>query len=117
MTRKSADVTTSPASRSRAATSTCVVDDCAANTHAPSSMARTINPIPAIAQEWLKGEEAQINLRYERELMNPREALSLGSISEIVMPADLRSVLGRNLESLLRSYVPGPMNGPQREFH
>lgn len=70
-----------------------------------------------IAQEWLKGEEAQINLRYERELMNPREALSLGSISEIVMPADLRSVLGRNLESLLRSYVPGPMNGPQREFH
>ncbi len=70
-----------------------------------------------IAQEWLKQEEAQINQRYERELMNPREALSLGSISEIVMPSELRSVLGRNLESLLRSYVPGPMNGPQREFH
>ncbi len=69
------------------------------------------------AQDWLRNEEAMINLRYERELMNPREALSLGSISEIVMPSELRAVLGRNLEFLLRSYVPGPMTGPQREFH
>jgi acetyl-CoA carboxylase carboxyltransferase component len=67
--------------------------------------------------EWLKGEEAALNLRYERELMNPREALSLGSISAIVMPGDLRAVLGRNLEFLLRHYVPGPMQGVQREFH
>jgi acetyl-CoA carboxylase carboxyltransferase component len=67
--------------------------------------------------EWLKGEEAALNQRYERELMNPREALSLGSISEIVMPGDLRAVLGRNLEFLLRHYVPGPMQGVQREFH
>jgi acetyl-CoA carboxylase carboxyltransferase component len=69
------------------------------------------------AEEWLKAQEAEINQRYERELMNPREALSLGSISEIVMPDDLRHVLARNLESLLRAYVPGPMTGPQREFH
>ncbi len=69
------------------------------------------------ADEWLKAQEAEIAQRYERELMNPREALSLGSISEIVMPHDLRSVLGRNLDGLLRAYVPGPMTGPQREFH
>jgi hypothetical protein len=49
--------------------------------------------------------------------MNPREALSLGSISEIVMPADLRSVLAQNLEFLLRHYSPGPMESVQREFH
>ena len=49
--------------------------------------------------------------------MNPREALSLGSISEIVMPTDLRAVLGHNLRFLLRHYVPGPMASAQREFH
>ena len=69
------------------------------------------------ADEWLKAQEAEIGLRYERELMNPREALLLGSISEIVMPDDLRAVLARNLDALLRAYVPGPMTGPQREFH
>ena len=69
------------------------------------------------AAEWLKAQEAAVNQRYERELMNPREALSLGSISEIVMPHDLRAVLGRNLEFLLRRYVPGPMQSIQREFH
>jgi acetyl-CoA carboxylase carboxyltransferase component len=69
------------------------------------------------AGDWLKAQETEFNLRYEQELMNPREALSLGSISEIVMPHDLRSVLGRNLELLLRRYVPGPMQSIQREFH
>jgi acetyl-CoA carboxylase carboxyltransferase component len=68
-------------------------------------------------EEWLKAQEAEIGQRYERELMNPREALSLGSISEIVMPDDLRHVLARNLDALLRAYVPCPMTGPQREFH
>jgi acetyl-CoA carboxylase carboxyltransferase component len=68
------------------------------------------------AAEWLKNEEAKINQRYERELMNPREALSLGSISEIVMPTDLRSTLGKNLAFLLRQYKPGPMQAVQREF-
>ena len=49
--------------------------------------------------------------------MNPKEALALGSISSLVMPTDLREVLGRNIAFLLRHYKPGPMTGPQREFH
>ncbi|MFT3927242.1 MAG: carboxyl transferase domain-containing protein [Myxococcales bacterium] len=68
------------------------------------------------AADWLKAEEAKFNQRYERELMNPREALSLGSISEIVMPTDLRATLGKSLELLLRRYQPGPMQSVQREF-
>ncbi|MDB4975348.1 MAG: acetyl-CoA carboxylase, partial [Myxococcaceae bacterium] len=68
------------------------------------------------ASEWLKAEELKFNQRYERELMNPREALSLGSISEIVMPTDLRSTLGKSLQFLLRQYKPGPFSGVQREF-
>jgi acetyl-CoA carboxylase carboxyltransferase component len=67
--------------------------------------------------EWLRGEDVKLNQRYERELMNPREALSLGSISEIVMPTDLRRVLTHHLKFLLNHYVPGPMVEPQREFH
>lgn len=67
--------------------------------------------------EWVRSQEAAFNQRYERELMNPREALSLGSISEIVMPTDLRSVLGRNLGFLLSNYQPGPWQSLQREFH
>jgi acetyl-CoA carboxylase carboxyltransferase component len=69
------------------------------------------------ANEWLKAQEAEFNRRYERELMNPREALSLGSISEIVMPWDLRAVLGRNLQFLLSHFTPGPWQSVQREFH
>jgi hypothetical protein len=42
----------------------------------------------------LKAREAELNARYERELMNPREALSLGSISRIVMPVELRAAIG-----------------------
>lgn len=67
--------------------------------------------------DWIKAREAELNQRYERELMNPREALSLGSISEIVMPTDLRRVLTHHLRSLLNHYVTGPMVEPQREFH
>jgi acetyl-CoA carboxylase carboxyltransferase component len=67
--------------------------------------------------EWVRGQEAELNQRYERELMNPREALSLGSISEIVMPTDLRRELTHHLRFLLNHYVPGPMVEPQREFH
>ncbi len=48
--------------------------------------------------------------------MNPREALSLGSISEIVMPTSC-AALGRNLAFFLRHYTPAPIHGPQREFH
>ena len=69
------------------------------------------------AAEWLKTAEAEFNRRYERELMNPREALSLGSISEIVMPTDLRAVLGNRLQFLLAHYTPGPWESIQREFH
>ena len=69
------------------------------------------------AGEWLKAQEALLNRRYEKELMNPKEGLALGSISSLVMPTDLREVLGKNLHFLLRHYTPSPMTGPQREFH
>jgi len=54
--------------------------------------------------------------RYERELMNPREAMSLGSVSSLVMPGTSRRVLAQNLDFLMRTYTPAPMSGPQREF-
>jgi acetyl-CoA carboxylase carboxyltransferase component len=57
----------------------------------------------------------KINERYERELMNPKEALSLGSVSRIVMPGTSRRVLGEHLAFLMRTYTPSPMSGPQRE--
>lgn len=66
---------------------------------------------------WVKEQEALFSARYEKELMNPKEALSLGSISQLVMPYDLRSNLANNLNLLLRHYQPGPMSGVQREFH
>ena len=66
---------------------------------------------------WQKQEELLLTQRYERELMNPNEALSLGSISQIVMPSDLRKVLGEQLELHLKAYKPEPMSGMQREFH
>jgi acetyl-CoA carboxylase carboxyltransferase component len=69
------------------------------------------------AADWLKAQEGALNLRYEKELMNPKEGLALGSISSIVMPTDLRKVLGENMNFLLRHYKPGPMMAPQREFH
>jgi Ribonuclease G/E len=69
------------------------------------------------AAEWLKTQEAALNRRYEKELMNPKEGLTLGSISSLVMPTDLRKVLGENMGFLLRHYKPSPMGGPQREFH
>ena len=69
------------------------------------------------AAQWLKEQEAALGLRYEEELMNPREALSLGSISQIVMPQDLRVVLGENFASYIKAYTPSPMHAVQREFH
>ena len=71
----------------------------------------------AAVAEWVKAQEAELVQRYERELMNPNEALSLGSISQIVMPSDLRQVLAENMEFHLRHYEPTPMTGVQREFH
>ena len=51
----------------------------------------------AKAASWLAAEEAKLGKRYEKELMNPKEALSLGSVSQIVMPSDLRQVLALNV--------------------
>jgi acetyl-CoA carboxylase carboxyltransferase component len=59
---------------------------------------------------------AALSERYERELMNPKEALSLGSVSRIVMPGTTRRVLARNLNYLMRHYTPAPLGGVQREF-
>ncbi|MFT6310780.1 MAG: acetyl-CoA carboxylase carboxyltransferase component [Porticoccus sp.] len=67
--------------------------------------------------DWVKSEEALLAQRYERELMNPNEALSLGSISQIVMPSDLRKVITKNMSFHLRHYQPGPLQNVQREFH
>jgi acetyl-CoA carboxylase carboxyltransferase component len=59
---------------------------------------------------------AALTARSEDELMNPKEALSLGSVSQVVMPGTSRRVLAENLNFLMRTYTPSPMSGPQREF-
>ena len=69
------------------------------------------------ATNWLKEQETLLCQRYEAELMNPREALSLGSISQIVMPQDLRHTLGENFIRYIKAYQPKPMTAIQREFH
>jgi acetyl-CoA carboxylase carboxyltransferase component len=71
----------------------------------------------AVVQEWLSVRETELKTRYEEELMNPNEGLSLGSISQIVMPSDLRTVLCKNMEFHLSHYKPKPFNGVQREFY
>ena len=58
---------------------------------------------------------AGIRAQYERELMNPKEALALGSVSRLVMPGTSRRVLASNFDFLIRTYEPTPMAGPQRE--
>jgi acetyl-CoA carboxylase carboxyltransferase component len=67
--------------------------------------------------DWLKGQEGALNQRYEKELMNPKEALSLGSISSLVMPTDLRKVLGENMNFFLRHYQACPLQAVHREFY
>lgn len=69
------------------------------------------------AKATLNAKLAELNARYEKELMNPKEALSLGSISRIVQPGESRKVLGENLTYILRHYKPSPMMDVQREFH
>lgn len=71
----------------------------------------------ANAKAWLAAEEAALGRRYEKELMNPKEALSLGSVSQIVMPSDLRQVLAEHMAFHLRHYEATPFAGIQREFH
>ncbi len=64
----------------------------------------------------IRGEKlARLTTEYEDLLMNPKEALSLGSVSRIVMPGESRRILSRNLDFLMRKYTPEPMGGPQRE--
>jgi len=58
---------------------------------------------------------AALSARYEQELMNPKEALSLGSVSRVVMPGESRRVLAKNLAYLMSKYRPSPMSGVQRE--
>ena len=58
---------------------------------------------------------ARLSAQYERALMNPKEALSLGSVSSLVMPGESRRVLARSLAFLMRNYRPEPMGGVQRE--
>jgi acetyl-CoA carboxylase carboxyltransferase component len=70
-----------------------------------------------LVADWVKAEEALLVQRYEQELMNPNEALSLGSISQIVMPSDLRQVLAEHMDFHVRHYEPGAMQSVQREFH
>jgi hypothetical protein len=48
--------------------------------------------------------------------MNPKEALSLGSVSRIVMPGESRRVLAENLTYWMSRYKPSPMTDVQREF-
>ncbi|QCO40840.1 acetyl-CoA carboxylase carboxyltransferase subunit [Leptospira interrogans] len=57
-----------------------------------------------------------LSTQYEKELMNPKEALSLGSVSRIVLPGTTRNILFQNLDYLIRHYRPAPLSGPQREF-
>jgi acetyl-CoA carboxylase carboxyltransferase component len=66
---------------------------------------------------WVVAQEAELAARYERELMNPNEALSLGSISQIVMPKNVRHVLVNALQFHLRHYKPTALVDVQREFH
>ena len=58
---------------------------------------------------------SKLTARYEQELLNPEEALRLGSVSRLVMPGFSRKVLGNTLLYLLRHYQPSPMVGAQRE--
>lgn len=65
---------------------------------------------------WAREQEALLAQRYEKELMNPNEALSLGSISQIVMPSELRKVLAENMAFHLAHYKAEPLTAVQREF-
>ncbi len=70
-----------------------------------------------LVADWVKAQEQLLVQRYEQELMNPNEALSLGSISQIVMPCDLRQVLAEQMDFCLRHYEAQPLQSVQREFH
>jgi len=87
--------------------------------HLSSGMVETLAEQSALEQSelWYKAQYQILASRYERELLNPKEALSLGSISEIVSPSALRRSLGQKIAFYMRHYTPTPMVGVQREFH
>jgi hypothetical protein len=64
-----------------------------------------------------QGARGRAQRALRAELMNPREALSLGSISRIVMPVELRAAIGKAFAFYMRHYTSSTMTGPQREFH
>ncbi len=92
-------------------------DECQAQMSAGLSESQARETAQQLVQDWVKAEEQLLAQRYERELMNPNEALSLGSISQIVMPSDLRQVLAEHMDFCLRHYQASPMQSVQREFH
>ena len=94
-----------------------VAEEAKAQETAGLDSAAAMSAAQALVADWAKAEEAELARRYEREIMNPDEALSLGSVSEIVMPTDLRRVLTEHLAFCLRHYQPSPMASAQREFH
>ena len=62
--------------------------------------------------EWLKAQEAELNQRYERELMNPREALSPRlDLRDRHADRPARACSAATCAFLLRHYEPGPMAG------
>ena len=101
----------------RQSAKTKVVQEAEAQRAAGMNENEALETATGLVNDWVKAEEQLLAQRYERELMNPNEALSLGSISQIVMPSDLRQVLGEQMAFCLRHYTPEPMGGVQREFH
>ena len=69
------------------------------------------------AEKWLAAQKARLDDLYEKDLMNPEAALSLGSISAIVEPQCLRAELTRNMTLFMDRYTPNAMASAQREFY
>ncbi|MEM1113567.1 MAG: carboxyl transferase domain-containing protein [Pseudomonadota bacterium] len=101
----------------RGSVKTRIAQETAAQKSAGLSDEEAANAAQQLVDQWVKSEEQLLAQRYERELMNPDEALSLGSISQIVMPSDLRQVLAEHMDFCLRHYEPEPLQAVQREFH
>ncbi|MBT7204999.1 MAG: acetyl-CoA carboxylase carboxyltransferase subunit [Deltaproteobacteria bacterium] len=58
---------------------------------------------------------AGLTTRYEEQLLNPEEALRLGSVSQLVPPGFSRKALGQTLAYTMRHYEPKPMADAHRE--
>ncbi len=77
------------------------------------NLANGMSEAEAIAQR--DQAMAALTARYEEELLNPEEALKLGSVSQLVMPGYSRKVLGQTLHYMMRHYQPSAMSSMQRE--